>query len=299
MSKTESFDKIILGSAQMGLDYGINNIEGQIDSNQSFEILKFAYLNGIRSIDCAESYGNIHKILGMFKRDNPKYEFNIQTKLSSKSDLKLDSFGRVNKILSDLRTNKLQTLMFHSYSIYKESLDILNDYIKMKDEGLIDFIGVSVYLNSEIKSLINYNNIDLIQIPFNMLYSSKEKIELIKEAKYNDKIIQARSVFLQGLFFKDINDDNKIVRDLYYELNELKLISKNNKISMYDMGLNYVLNHDFIDYVVIGIDNMNQLEKNINSVKKSFSKKIINEINSIKIKNTHLLNPNNWELIKS
>ena len=132
----------------------------------------------------------------MFKRDNPKYEFNIQTKLSSKSDLKLDSFGRVNKILSDLRTNKLQTLMFHSYSIYKESLDILNDYIKMKDEGLIDFIGVSVYLNSEIKNSINDNNIDLIQIPFNMLDSSKEKIELVKEAKYNDKIIQARSVFL-------------------------------------------------------------------------------------------------------
>ena len=46
------------------------------------------------------------------------------------------------------------------------------------------------------------------------------------------------SFFFQGLFFKDINDDNKIVRDLYYELNELKLISKNNKISMYDMGLN-------------------------------------------------------------
>ena len=296
MNRIESLDKIILGSAQMGLDYGINNIQGQIDFNQSFEILKFAYLNGIKNIDCAESYGNIHSIIGMFKRDNPKYEFNIQTKLSSKSDLKLDSFGRVNKILSDLRTNKIQTLMFHSYSIYRESLDRLNDYIKMKDEGLINFIGVSVYRNSEIKSLIRDKNIDLIQIPFNMLDSSKEKVEIIKKAKLNGKIIQARSVFLQGLFFKDINDGSKVVKDLLYELNELKLISKNNKISMHEMSLNYVLHHDCIDNIIIGIDNIKQLKKNINSLKKSLSKKIINQINSIKIKNTHYINPTNWDL---
>ena len=48
-------DKFILGSAQMGLDYGINNINGKISYDESISILDFASKNGIKNIDCAES----------------------------------------------------------------------------------------------------------------------------------------------------------------------------------------------------------------------------------------------------
>ena len=41
MNKGDNIKKLILGSAQMGLDYGINNTNGKIDINESFEILKF------------------------------------------------------------------------------------------------------------------------------------------------------------------------------------------------------------------------------------------------------------------
>ena len=35
-------DKLILGTAQMGLDYGINNHKGKISQKESLSILKFA-----------------------------------------------------------------------------------------------------------------------------------------------------------------------------------------------------------------------------------------------------------------
>ncbi len=295
MKKRDNIKKLILGSAQMGLDYGINNTTGKIDINESFEILKFAFLNGIKHIDCAEAYGNIHEILGMFKQSNPEMDFNINTKLSSANSEK-DSRKKVKKILSVLKRNKIQSIMFHSYSLYKENLGSIKDYHKMKEEGLISNIGVSVYLNEEIKNLIYDDNIDLIQVPFNMLDNSKEKMDLIQEAKINGKTIQARSIFLQGLFFKNPNDDNFIVKKLFNELTQLKSISLDNKVSIDEMGLNYVLCKDFIDYVIIGIDNLLQLKKIIISLKNTLDKKVIDQINSIKTKNKSFLNPTNWEI---
>ena len=296
MNKGDNIKKLILGSAQMGLDYGINNTNGKIDINESFEILKFAFLNGIKHIDCAEAYGNIHEILGIFNQSNPEMDFYINTKLSS-ANSKTDSRKEVKKILSVLKRNKIQSIMFHSYSLYKKNLNSIKDYHTMKEEGLISNIGVSVYLNKEIKSLIYDDNIDLIQIPFNMLDNSKEKMDLIKEAKLNGKIIEARSIFLQGLFFKNPNDDNFIVKKLCNELTQIKNISLNNKVSIDEMGLNYVLCQDFIDYVIIGVDNLLQLKKNIISLNKTLDKKIINQINSINTKNKSFLNPTNWETV--
>ena len=296
MNKGDNIKKLILGSAQMGLDYGINNTNGKIDINESFEILKFAFLNGIKHIDCAEAYGNIHEILGIFNQSNPEMDFYINTKLSS-ANSKTDSRKEVKKILSVLKRNKIQSIMFHSYSLYKKNLNSIKDYHTMKEEGLISNIGVSVYLNKEIKSLIYDDNIDLIQIPFNMLDNSKEKMDLIKEAKLNGKIIEARSIFLQGLFFKNPNDDNFIVKKLCNELTQIKNISLNNKVSIDEMGLNYVLCQDFIDYVIIGVDNLLQLKKNIISLNKTLDKKIINQINSINTKNKSFLNPANWETV--
>ena len=277
----------------MGSDYGINNITGKIQLSKSLEILEFAFLNGIKHIDCAESYGNIHEILGVFKKGNPKVEFNIHTKLSS-IDSKTSAINKVKKFLTAIRANQIHSLMFHSYSLYKKNRNHLNDYLKMKEDGLINNIGVSVYLNEEIKKLIYDDNIDLIQIPFNMLDNSKEKLDLIKEAKLNGKIIQARSIFLQGLFFKNPEEENIIVKKLYNELSEIKKISKQNKVPLDEMALNYVLCFDCIDYVVIGVDNLKHLKKNIMALGKSLDENIFNEINSINTENKFFLNPSNW-----
>ena len=121
-------------------------------------------------------------------------------------------------------------------------------------------------------------------------------MDLIQKAKINGKTIQARSIFLQGLFFKNPNDDNFIVKKLYNELTQLKSISLDNKVSIDEMGLNYVLCQDFIDYVLIGVDNILQLKKIITSLNSTLDKKIIDQINSIKTKNKSFLNPTNWEI---
>lgn len=292
-SKHYFTNKLILGTAQMGLDYGINNHEGKIRLNESLSILKFAYKNGIKNIDCAESYGNIHEIIGYFHKNNSKYRFHVHTKIS-RLNLKTEISTKVKEFTNQLNSNKVHSLMFHSYTTYLENKKNLKQLIKLKEDGIINLIGVSVYSNKEIKCLLNDNEIDLIQIPFNILDNSIEKRNLLEKAKINGKIIQARSVFLQGLFFKDPNENNIIVEKLRDELKEIKKISSENNMSIINLALSYVLNQEYIDNVLIGVDSLAQLKQNLKSVDKEISKNIILSIEKIKTKNKDFLNPITW-----
>jgi len=56
--------KIILGTVQFGLDYGINNNNGKPNNNEIKSILDYAFDNKINFLDTAEAYGNSHEIIG-------------------------------------------------------------------------------------------------------------------------------------------------------------------------------------------------------------------------------------------
>ena len=91
----------------------------------------------------------------------------------------------------------------------------------MKLNGAIKHIGVSVYTNDQIKLLINEDLITVVQLPFNMLDNVLVKGELLDDMKSKGKIVHTRSAFLQGLFFKDLKENNKVLKNLSKELETL------------------------------------------------------------------------------
>ena len=71
--------KIVLGTAQFGLEYGIANKKGRIQKNEAREILHYARENGIHLLDTAINYGGSEQILGELGVN----EWQIITKLPS------------------------------------------------------------------------------------------------------------------------------------------------------------------------------------------------------------------------
>jgi aryl-alcohol dehydrogenase-like predicted oxidoreductase len=57
---------LILGTAQFGLNYGINNSAGKVNLNEVYNIFEYALENGIQTLDTASVYGNAHEIIGGF-----------------------------------------------------------------------------------------------------------------------------------------------------------------------------------------------------------------------------------------
>src|ERR1044071_6881943 len=84
-------NKLILGTVQLGINYGINNITGRPTNQQSLEILKCATDNDILFLDTAEAYGNATEIIGSF-HSNSKQKFSIITKFKYSSTLNIDKW---------------------------------------------------------------------------------------------------------------------------------------------------------------------------------------------------------------
>tara|TARA_Y100000766_G_C18492710_1_gene405563 strand:- start:65 stop:556 length:492 start_codon:yes stop_codon:yes gene_type:complete len=163
----------------------------------------------------------------------------------------------------------------------------------MKNEGLIKKIGVSLNSNEEIEDVLKCDYIDLIQLPFNLLDNNNQRKKILIKAKEMGVEIHTRSVFLQGLFFKKLKSLEGNLKCLEIYLKQLhELTSENLKIN--DIALNYAINQPFIDAVLIGVDNPNQLNLNLQSVNKYLPKSILEDINSIKVNEKELLNPFNW-----
>jgi aryl-alcohol dehydrogenase-like predicted oxidoreductase len=288
--------KLILGTVQFGLNYGINNTIGKMSEDKVFELLENAYDLGVRTLDTAEAYGNAHSVISNFHKQSKK-RFNIISKYSSSNfDYPIDLVERIQVHCSNFNVNYLEGYMFHSYDDFKININsdpnVLNN---IKNSGLVNKIGVSVHSNDEIEDLLNFKNINLIQIPFNLFDNEYQRKEILEKVKKRNIEIHTRSVFLQGLFFKNINTLNTILLPLKKYLIELSLITKNYNIDMNSLALNYPISKPYIDKVLIGVDSLEQLKNNIKATKSIYDESIYEKIDCIKLENTKLLNPSNWK----
>ena len=62
--------KIILGTVQFGISYGISNNLGKTSKKNSLDILEYAYSNGIKYLDTAPSYGDSESVIGELNDKN-------------------------------------------------------------------------------------------------------------------------------------------------------------------------------------------------------------------------------------
>jgi len=96
--------KLILGTAQLGSNYGIANTIGKPTEKQAIEIMKYAVENGIRYFDTAYSYNDSESRIGKFLNfhKNYKNKVNIITKMPSLKEEKLDEKNINNRFFESL-----------------------------------------------------------------------------------------------------------------------------------------------------------------------------------------------------
>ena len=287
-------NKLILGTVQFGLDYGINNTTGKLGRNQVLELFKIAYDQGIRTLDTAEVYGNAHETIGDFHKKNGYSKFKIITKFPH-----FIRNNSINEIVLDyikqLAVNSIEVLMFHSFESFKTNYKALDSLVELKSKGYVNNIGVSVYTNDHLKQLLNEDLITVIQLPFNMLDNFNLRGDLLSQLKKKGKLIHTRSAFLQGLFFKNTNDKTPIVQKLKTELEILNQIIIESNCSKEELALSYCLHQENIDNVIIGVDSVFQLNANIKAASYEIGQDVIKVINNIKVKDLDLLNPSLWK----
>lgn len=226
--------KLGLGTAQLGLDYGISNPYGMASPEDSFDIIRVAAECGIRYLDTAPIYGSSEvRIGGSLPAPNP---FAIITKTPcfgsgeitlAQEELVEQAFRRS---LRHLRQSAVYGLLVHNTSdlFLPGGPRIYARMCKLKAEGLVAKIGVSVYNSEQIEQALRNFDIDLIQLPLNVFDQRLIMNGCLVDLKRRGIEVHARSVFLQGVllmqpeslprFFDSARDH---IRGYWRELAEL------------------------------------------------------------------------------
>lgn len=284
--------KLILGTVQFGIDYGINNPTGKPNEVEVEKILMRAYEAGIRCLDTAEAYGTAHHIIGNFHRKHPDFRFDIITKIPANFN---GSFSaKIESYLSELNVDSLKSFLFHSFDSYRKNKQEVVKLNSLKTDHKIDSIGVSAYTNLQIEEILQDELIDVVQLPFNLLDNMNLRGEILGKINDKGKIIHTRSAFLQGLFFVEPDNDNKIVKTLKPELDYLQKVAIGNNISMQKLAINYCLQQPLIQNVLIGVDNLDQLNQNLSDAGYILPSNLIKQIDEITVNDVDLLNPSLW-----
>ena len=287
--------KIILGTVQLGIPYGINNSKGIPTLDEAMGILNHTFEAGIRLLDTAEVYGKSQEVIGAFHRKYPNKRFEIITKLSK--DIVINILDKqVRQNLIKLGVDSLYGYMFHNFQTLEKNPKIYDELLALRKQGLIQKVGISLYKNAEIEQIISNYGFDFIQIPFNLLDNHNCRGEVLLKAKKRNIEVHTRSVFLQGLFFKDVEHLPIYLEPLRKDLEFIQGIVQEQKISVEQLAMGYVGSKPYIDKFLIGVESIDQIKANLSIYEKGLSEKQLVMIDEIHMEDIELLNPSNWRI---
>ncbi len=262
--------RLVLGTAQLGMAYGINNTHGQPTKNEAFVILDAALAGGINTFDTAYAYGDAEDILGEWiKIRSLEGKISVISKLKPHvlneypDGTKADDAVReeIQKSLERLNLTQLDGYLLHSpYYIY--STHIVAALRQAKEEGLVKNIGVSIYDETEAIQAAELA-VDYIQVPYNLFDQRLDKTHFFNIAKKNGVQVFARSPFLQGLL---VMEPDRIPPHLAHarpSLEKFDELSRLHNVSRTALSLLFSWAHSGADHIVFGVETLDQLKEDL------------------------------------
>ena len=289
-----------LGTVQFGLDYGLSNQNGIPSADAVSSILNLASDKDIQVLDTAALYGNSEDVLGAaLTRDHP---FKIVTKTPhfNKSKIeKVDAETLTNGFHESLRKTRqssLYALLIHHADdlLVNGGEHLINAMLILKDAGLIEKVGVSVYNEQQIDKVLDCFKVDIVQLPINVFDQRlliKGKLKALKSAGIE---VHARSLFLQGLLLMEANDLPKHFEPARELLTKYHDFLTRNKMTKVQGALSFVKSCTAIDHVILGVSSLHELKELTDSWCLLADKQL--DFSEYACKNESILNPSNWKL---
>jgi aryl-alcohol dehydrogenase-like predicted oxidoreductase len=264
---------LVLGTAQLGLPYGIANRTGQPNQTVATNIIREAWENGIQEFDTAQGYGESERVLG---KSLLQLKLLDKVKVITKPHPLLDHLdpvileNAVEASLNNIGVPQLFCVMLHREEMLtlwdKGLADILS---RLVETGRVQKIGVSVYSPEKAIEALNTEGIDIVQVPTNILDRRFEQAGVFELARARGKQIYIRSVYLQGLVLMDSNEIPDRLSFACQVINKIESLANMLRISRQELALGYIKGAVPDAKVVIGIDLPEQVAGNCHAWRRS------------------------------
>ncbi|MDY0023543.1 MAG: aldo/keto reductase [Candidatus Izemoplasmatales bacterium] len=265
--------EISFGAWQLGNNFDFDRMQEE----DAINLVKKAYDNGITLFDTAPNYGNGNSEVLLGKALKP---FRDKVFINSKfghddlgnTDFSVERLEKsVRESLSRLQTDHLDSVILHNPG--KEMLygshPIYDELKRLKSLGLIKHFGVSIDWPEELEIVLKENNIDVIEVMFNIIHQSPKVWfdEIKKQGILLMVKVPLDSGWLTGKYTKDTIF--KGIRSRWTKEvieTRLQILGKIREIVGEDLvnaSLRFILNFDAVSCVIPGTRNIEQLMSNI------------------------------------
>lgn len=259
--------RVVLGTAQLGMEYGLANKVGKPSYESAFSILKTAFENGVCQYDTAQIYGGSEVVLGRsFKRLGIEKEVSVITKLSHeiKANNENEVFKAVQKSIKRLGVEQLEGVLLHQ----EELLDNWDNGIgealrKCINKGMIKCSGVSVYSPEYALKALQMEDVDIVQIPASIIDRRCEQKSVFRIADKMGKRIYIRSIFFQGVLLLSPNQVPKHLNFVTPILERLHRYASDVGKTVHELVLSYAKYIYPSGYVLFGAETTEQVKDNL------------------------------------
>ncbi|TYZ10548.1 aldo/keto reductase [Hymenobacter lutimineralis] len=252
--------RIALGTAQLGLSYGINNTAGQPSLEQAADLLRTAQALGITLLDTAAAYGDSEARLGKLLPAIPPPRFAIVTKIGAGPAAEVATALAAS--LARLEQDKVYGILFHDFAgqqQWPEAWQVLQEAQML---GRVQRIGVSLYHPWQAEWLLDKQlPVSLVQLPLNVL--DQRFVPLLPRLVAAGIEVHARSAFLQGLLLRDPQQLPTFFSPLRGKLLRLRAVAAQHQLPVEVLLLLFAASFPQVSRVVIGVDSVENLQQNV------------------------------------
>ena len=264
--------KVSLGTVQFGLDYGVSNLTGKVPAQTAADILELAQKAGVDTLDTAIGYGDAEATLGKVANG----DWRIVTKLPGLPDGVTNAAPWVDdQIAASLRRlhrHRVDAVLLHQPKDLSgpAGRQLWHALQTLKEAGLCDRIGVSIYDPDDLVALPSGCWPDLVQAPYNPFDRRLETSGWADKLVEKGAEIHVRSTFLQGALLMP-----RAARNAKFPLHIKAFDAWENFLNESGQGglgaaLGLSISRTWIERVVVGVVSTHQLISILEAYDSSF-----------------------------
>lgn len=261
--------RLMLGTVQFGMPYGVANRTGQPAYPDVLRIVAAAVEGGVNGFDTAAAYGTSEHVLGRALHELGVAERAVVvTKVRPLgAEALADAAAAARAIEQSLAESRqrlqldcLPVVLFHREAD-AAYLHVLED---LRDRGWLQQMGVSCDNRpGPAAQFVAAGKVSALQIPGNVLDRRHQRSGVFRDAAARGVAVFIRSVYLQGLLVMPEKDIPTNLRDVLPVRRQLAGLAGQAGMNLAELGCRYMLSQDGVTCVLTGVETVGQVRENL------------------------------------
>jgi len=264
MADVSVMHRVVMGAAALAQPYGIANPQSSLSPAETDDLLTAAWSRGIRFIDTASAYGEAEIRIGNWSNRTGNH-FRTIGKLPTMRDIPNTEIrstvqSHIETTCRSMRIERLEGYLIHDPADFARP-HVREALAELQEIGKFRYFGLSIYKPEEAIDALTFNKVGAFQIPTNVFDNRLAESGLSKKCENKDILVFLRSVFLQGLIFRNPNTLPAYFRPILSKLHGFRSLSKEAGVSPSHLALAYVLQTVRAAKVIVGCRNVSHIEE--------------------------------------